>query len=253
MCNNWLTIGGVTIHGYGVMIAIGLLAAVYVGEKQAEKHGLRKDVILDLALWSVLIGFVFGSKLLYVIVEWQAFLKDPWSVLGSGGFVLYGGIIVGILTAWVFCRIKNLDFQAYFMMLVPEIALAQGFGRIGCFFAGCCYGMPTDLAIGVIFPEGSLAPAGVSLIPTQLISAAFDFCLFAFLYWNYNRGKHPADTGALYLIGYSIGRFLIEFLRADVRGSVGVLSTSQFIAIPICLIGFAMLYRNRKKQPDMVK
>ena len=132
-----------------------------------------------------------GSKLLYVIVEWKTFLQDPWSVLGSSGFVVYGGIITGVLAVYVFCKRKHLDFKAYFNLLMPAVALAQGFGRIGCFCAGCCYGRVTTSPLGVEFPVGSLAPAGVKILPTQLFSSAGDFIIFAVLYWNYNHGKHP--------------------------------------------------------------
>ena len=80
------------------------------------------------------------------------------SVLGSEGFVVYGGIITGVLAAMIYCRIKHLKFLEYFDLLAPSVALAQGFGRIGCFLAGCCYGRETTAFWGITFPEGSLAP-----------------------------------------------------------------------------------------------
>jgi phosphatidylglycerol:prolipoprotein diacylglycerol transferase len=251
MFNNWFTIGGITIHGYGVMTALGMLAACWVGERQAKKHGLRSDLIVDIVLWAVLIGYM-GSKLLYVIVEWKTFLQDPWSVLGSSGFVVYGGILAGVAAVYGFCRIKHLDFRAYFNLLMPAVALAQGFGRIGCFCAGCCYGRVTTSPLGVEFPVGSLAPAGVKILPTQLFSSAGDFAIFAILYWNYNHGKHPEDTGAWYLVLYSIGRFLIEFLRADERGAVGFLSTSQFLALFMLAAGLYLLWKHRGKRAKAV-
>ena len=126
--------------------------------------------------------------MLYVIVEWKRFVQDPWSVLGSAGFVVYGGIITGVLAGYIYTRIKKISFVQYFDLIMPEIAIAQGFGRIGCFLAGCCYGRKTDSFLGVIFPEGSMAPAGVKLLPTQLFMSAGDF-LIALLLILYARKK----------------------------------------------------------------
>ena len=201
----------------------------------------------------VICGFL-GAKLLYVIVEFDRFLEAPMQVLGSEGFVVYGGIITGVLSAVFYCKKKNLVFLEYFDLLAPSIALAQGFGRIGCFLAGCCYGRETQCFLGVTFPEGSLAPAGVKLLPTQLISSAGDFLILAVLLLYSRKSRQTGNTGALYLLLYGIGRFLVEFLRADDRGAVGALSTSQFISIGIVLVGILLFLRRRiflvKKDSD---
>ena len=129
----------------------------------------------------------------------------------------------------------------------PSVALAQGFGRIGCFLAGCCYGAETDFPISVVFPVDSLAPAGVHLHPTQLYSAGFDFALaiFLFLYSEYK--KHTGNVVSMYAIVYSIGRFSVEFLRDDPRGSIGVLTTSQFIAIMTFILGITLFVMCKRK------
>lgn len=124
-----------------------------------------------------IIGGFLGAKILYVIVSFKDFLKDPLAVLGSEGFVVYGGIIAGVLAAWIYCKVKKLVFLEYFDLIMPEVALAQGFGRIGCFLAGCCYGRETTAAWGITFPADSMAPSGIKLIPTQLLSAAGDFLI----------------------------------------------------------------------------
>ncbi len=247
MFNDWFTIGSITIHGYGVMIAIGILAAFFVGERQAKKHGLDPNQVDNLVFVCLASGFL-GSKIVYCLTEFDRFLANPMMFFSLDGWVVYGGIIGGVLGAMAWCKYKKLNFKDYANMLFPEVALAQGFGRIGCFLAGCCYGMETHSHFGVTFPEGSLAPAGVSLIPTQLLSAFGDFVLFYILYKNYNSGKRPDLTAYLYLILYSVGRFMIEFLRGDeARGFVGSLSTSQFIAIFTCIAGIALLLLNRKE------
>lgn len=252
MYNDLFSIGGLTIHGYGLMIGLGILFCVLLGVYRAKKHDMNPDAVLDIAIFGVISGFL-GAKLLYVIVEFKAFLQNPLQVLGSEGFVVYGGIITGVLSAVLYCHFKKLIFMEYFDLLCPCIALAQGFGRIGCFLAGCCYGRPTDSCLGVVFPEGSFAPAGIKILPTQLFSSAGDFAIVVILLLFSRRKHNTGDVGALYLLLYGVGRFLIEFMRYDERGAVGVLSTSQFISIGIVAVAAILFLRTRvkgKKAPE---
>lgn len=247
MKTDLFSIGSLTVHGYGLMIGIGFILAMLLAEYRAKRLGLREEAIIDITIIAGVSGFL-GAKLLYVIVEFDEFIKNPKAVLGSAGFVVYGGIIAGVLCCMLYCKVKKLNFMEYFDLVMPEIALAQGFGRIGCFLAGCCYGKETSAWYGVTFPADCLAPAGVSLIPTQLFSAAGDF-IFAIILFILQRTlykKKKKTSGivtAVYLMLYAVGRFLIEFLRNDPRGSVGVLSTSQFIAIFMFAAGAVMLSR----------
>ena len=141
----------------------------------------------------------------------------------------------------LYSRIKGLKFLAYFDMLIPSVALAQGFGRIGCFLAGCCFGRETDSPLGIVFHESRYAPNGVSLVPTQLISSGLDFLHFFILIWYAGRKKADGQIGGLYLILYSIGRFILEFYRGDlIRGNIGSLSTSQFISIFTVIAGVVL-------------
>lgn len=240
------SIGPITIHGYGFMIALGILCCVAMASYRAKKYNMNPDAVLDIAIYGVIAGFL-GAKLMYVIVEFPRFMKDPMAILGSEGFVVYGGIIVGVLAAVLYCRIKNLKALEYFDLCAPSIALAQGFGRIGCFLAGCCYGRATDSIFGVVFPEGCLAPAGMKLLPTQLFSSAGDFLIALVLVLYYKKKKHTGDVGALYMLLYGVGRFIIEMLRNDNRGAVGALSTSQFISIFIVIGSFIMFKMNRNR------
>mgnify|MGYP001771640993 CR=1 FL=1 len=241
------SIGPLTVHGYGLMSGIGVLCCIFMGMKRANKNGLSEDAVIDIAIWGLLAGFL-GAKLLYVIVEWKRFLADPLSVLGSEGFVVYGGIIAGVLAAIIYCKRKKLVFLEYFDLCSASIALAQGFGRIGCFLAGCCYGRETTSSLGVVFPEGSLAPAGVKVLPTQLFSSAGDFGIMFVLLWHYHHRKKVGDTGFLYMLLYGIGRFGIEFLRNDNRGEVGIFSTSQFISLFIIAAAILLFFwRNRNE------
>lgn len=245
MWNDLFSIGPVTIHGYGLMIGLGVLSAILMAYFRAKCRGLSQDAVVDLSILVLIFGFV-GAKLLYVLVSLPAFLADPLSVLGNEGFVVYGGIIGGVCAALVYCRRKKIFFLDYFDLLAPSVALAQGFGRIGCFLSGCCYGRETDSVLGVVFPAGSMAPAGVKLLPTQLFSSAGDFLIAAILLLYARKNKHRGNVGALYLLLYGVGRFLVEFLRNDFRGVILGLSTSQFISIFIVLGGAAMLVRSRR-------
>lgn len=240
------TIGKLTIHGYGLMIGIGILCCVFLACRRAPKKGLSADYIMDIAIYGIIAGFL-GAKLLYIVIEFKSFIQNPLELLGSNGFVVYGGIIAGVLAAMVYCRIKNIVFMDYFDLAAPSIALAQGFGRIGCFLAGCCYGRETESFLGVVFPENSMAPAGVKVLPTQLFSSAGDFIIMVLLLVYSSKPRKTGETGTLYITLYAVGRFLIEFLRNDDRGGLWILSTSQWISLVMLILAVVLTVRIRKK------
>lgn len=238
MKNDLLTIGSITIHGYGLMIGIGFMAAYFVAEYRANKFHLNSELLFPIALWVILWGMV-SAKLLYYITIFDEIRTNPRLLLNlSDGFVVYGGIIGGILGGYVCSRRYKIDFWKYFDLVVPSVALAQGFGRIGCLLAGCCYGMESNCPISIVFHDSHFAPNGVPLLPTQIISSGLNFLHFFLLLLFARYAKKDGQVSALYLICYSIGRFILEFFRGDlIRGSVGRLSTSQFISIFIFVIG----------------
>lgn len=249
MAIDLFSIGRFTVHGYGLMIGLGFLAAVLLGIYRAKKLDLSPDHLTGLAIYVLLFGFL-GGKLLFLIVEFDAFLSNPLGAIGSEGFVVYGGIITGFLTIILYCKIKKCSVLSYMDLLAPCIAVNQSLGRVGCFLAGCCYGRETDHAFGVIFPEGCLAPAGVKLVPTQLISAAGMMLIAIGLILYQSRAKFKGCVAGYYLLSYSIGRFVIEFFRNDDRGTVGTWSTSQFISILIFVFAVGMLlFMYRKRVP----
>ncbi len=248
MHNKIVEIFGITIYGYGLMIGLGFIMAVLLSSYRAKRRGLSSDAVTDLAIIALVVGFL-GAKVMYIIVEFKDFLANPMAVLGSSGFVVYGGIITGVLSAILYCRIKKLSFLDYFDLMMPGVAVAQGMGRIGCFLAGCCYGRATDSWLGVVFPEGSIAPAGVKLLPTQLFSAGGDFLIAILLILISQKKPKTGIVGSLYLIFYGVGRFVIELLRNDPRGGVGALSTSQFISIFI-VAGGIFLYTRCRRRPQ---
>ncbi|MHA9741846.1 prolipoprotein diacylglyceryl transferase [Robinsoniella peoriensis] len=246
------SIGPITIHGYGLMIGIGFLAAILIGMKRAEKHGLDKDIVFNMGLLCI-VGGMLGAKILFIITEWNSIIhsKNMWSDLAYG-FVVYGGIIGGILILYVYSRFKKLNFLQYMDLIVPSVSIGQGFGRIGCLLAGCCYGRETDCPIGIVFHNSEFAPNGVSLLPTQIFSSLGDFLIAGFLIWYARKQKKDGKVISMYLILYGVGRFIVEIFRNDPRGNVGVLSTSQFISIFMVAFGAGMMYfvTHRKKKEE---
>lgn len=185
----------------------------------------------------------------------------------SGGLTYYGGFIFAVISAYIVARRQRWPFLELSDMAAPSIALGLAFGRAGCFLAGCCFGARTDLVWGVHFPQYSdawryhsehyavelsaqHAHSGVweslAVHPTQLYELFGALAIFAFL-WFYLR-KHQRYAGqslAFLLISYAVLRFVIEFVRADARGGF-ILSTSQWISIPLCALGLFLVFRGRK-------
>lgn len=250
MHNELFTIGPITIYGYGLMIAIGIVAAYLYTECLAKKAGLDPEPVFNILIIGVGFGLI-GAKLLFYITILDQIIANPKLIVTylTEGFVVYGGIIFGILAALLYCKKKRLSFLNYLDCAAPSIALAQGFGRIGCFLAGCCYGTQMDCPISITFTDSAYAPNNVPLFPSQLVSSAFNFVHFFVLCALFKRNKQPGKIGAFYLVFYSIGRFIIEFFRGDLeRGSVGTLSTSQFISVFVAIVGIAMvIVLSRKK------
>ena len=233
-----LHLGPLTIYSYGFMICIGFLAAISVSEYRARKLGLDAERVITLAMMVLASGFL-GAKVLYVLVNMQYFIRNPQQILSGSGFVVYGGIIVAFVVATWYCAKQKLDFYRYFDMAVPGIAVAQGFGRLGCLLAGCCFGVPTSSPWGIVFHNSLHAPNDIALVPTQLFSSLGNFAIAALLILYARREHNPGKVGLLYLLLYSAGRFGIEFYRADSRGAIGPLSTSQLIALvllPLCVV-----------------
>lgn len=244
MKNELLRIGPFTLYGYGLMLALGVLSAYLSAEYRARKLKLRYEHVFYLIVWCTAGGFA-SAKLLFWATELDEILRDPGILLETlaDGFVVYGGILGGILSGYLYCRAKKLAFLKYFDLVMPSIALAQGFGRVGCLLAGCCYGKETDSPLAIVFHDSDFAPNGVPLIPTQIYSSLLDFLHFGLLLLIARHKKADGQVAACYLIFYSAGRFCLEFLRGDAeRGSVGVLSTSQFIGIFTGIAGVLLLW-----------
>lgn len=239
---------GVKIYGYGLMITIGIIAALFLFTYRSKRKQYNEDNIWDMAILAIICG-VIGGKVLYIITDIKYIIEQP-SVLKSigNGFVIYGAVFGGILAVYLYSRKKGWDTLNIFDLAIPSLPLAQGFGRIGCFLAGCCYGSATTLPIGVEFRNSPFVPVNVHVHPTQIYSSVFDFLLAFFLLWYDRKERKNGRIFSLYLIIYSVGRFLIEYLRDDPRGSVSIFSTSQFISLFIVIIGILLFNFERLRE-----
>lgn len=243
------------MYSLAALAGIGL-AALYVKLRLRAYPALEADV--ELIFLYALIGGAIGAKVLYLFTLWDEFVSElpylfsmPAAFLNkylSGGFVFYGGLFGALFGAWLYCRCCRLDFFMIAWLMLPAFPLFHAFGRIGCFLAGCCYGVHTDAFFGVIFHHSEFAPNGVPLVPIQLFEAAAEFALFAWLAVSAERTDGQKLLG-VYLAVYGVLRFILEFFRGDdYRGFIGPLSLSQAISIVCAAAGLWLLIRRRTKK-----
>ncbi|MCF0146473.1 MAG: prolipoprotein diacylglyceryl transferase, partial [Eubacterium sp.] len=170
MHNELFSIGPLHFHMYGLMTAVGIICAYLVlvfRSGKAKRKGFHQEDIIKLIIFCLVFGYL-GSKILYLLTILPQIIEDPSLILRSitDGWVIFGGILGGMFGGWLFCKLSHRDAGVYFDMAFPSVALAQGFGRLGCFFAGCCYGMPTTGPIAIVFKNSDYAPNNVPLVPT---------------------------------------------------------------------------------------
>ncbi len=250
---------GLHIPSYGLMITIGVITANIVAlcilRKYRNEYDLNDFIVLE---GYCLLGAMIGAKLLYLMVSFRSIEWSRITELGylnglmQGGFVFYGGLIGGLLALFVAAKVHHLDAMKYIRRFIFLIPMIHGFGRIGCFMAGCCYGIPYHGFGAVVFPEESFAVPGVELFPVQIVEAV---CLLVIaLLMLFLQGKYGfGHTLELYLILYGILRFILEYFRYDdARGSLGSLSTSQWISILLVASAIAMivLFNRQADSPD---
>jgi phosphatidylglycerol:prolipoprotein diacylglycerol transferase len=247
-----IRIGSFALPSYGLMMALGFLAALWLVRKRAPVFGLAPDAASDVGIWLLLSGLV-GAKLLLVIVEWPQYVSswDGLKDLARAGGVFYGGLIGATLATAILLRKRGISFFTFADTAAPSIALGQFLGRVGCLLAGCCWGRRCDLPWAITFSdpranENVGVPLGIPLHPTQIYEAVGTLALCVVLL-VLERRRYSGETFARYLFGYAILRFTIEIFRGDPRGSVfGVMSTSQFIAL--CLAaGAAAIWAFRRR------
>ena len=247
------TIGPIPIRMYGLMIGIGFLLGIYLAARRAKKEGLNPDLILDLGVY-LLLAAIVGSRILYVVTAWQEFARTPLEMFAiwKGGLVFYGGVLGAVPVGIWYVKRHHLPVWQTADIIAPYAALGHAFGRLGCFFAGCCYGAPCSGPLCITFNDPhSLAPLGVPLFPTQLTESGGEFLIFGLLLLLRRYKKFDGQLFGFYLVFYAILRFTIEFFRGDtVRGVYfnGLISTSQIIALGIAAVTVILLARGWRKK-----
>ncbi len=265
-----------TLNSYGLLLAIAFITGLFVMSRLAKRDGLPQERVYDLGLW-VLASSLIGSKLLMIVTEWEVYYRDPGQIFSldfvrSAG-VFYGGFIGAIVASVIAMRIYKLPWWRTADAFAPGIAIGQAIGRLGCYSAGCCWGVPTTSAIGVQFKERGFVITGVPTIvnelkdpiekeiwanklgglyqplhlhPVQLYETGATFVIFLLLLWLTGRRRFHGQVMLVYAMLYAVARFTIEHWRDDPRGEVFNLSTSQFIAVILFITSLsAYIWRTR--------
>ena len=254
-------IGGFPVYTYGVLLAAAYLLGLQFALVRARARGLDANRVMDLGIW-IIISALIGAKLLLLVVDFDTFRQNPRELLAllrSGG-VFYGGLIAAVAVAMWYMRRHHLPLWSVSDAFAPGIALGHVIGRLGCFFAGCCFGRAADVPWAVTFTSEYAAKnvgttLNVPLHPTQLYEAGAELVILGILLVMERRGRPFAGrTFWGYMLLYGITRFVIEFYRGDARGMVGDLSTSQFVSVllvPLSIIMLIVLARREAPDPKV--
>ena len=246
------------VHSYGVMVALGFFLGISLISREAKRQNLPVDKILDLCFY-IIVTAIIGSRIFYIVVEEPQLLNQPleWFKIWEGGLVFYGGFIAALLTGFWYLRKHHLDFLKIGDIFVTGLALGHGLGRLGCFFAGCCFGRPAPhFPFAITFPhsEEGIAPVGIPLYPTQLMEAGADFLIFAFLLWRLRKKQFDGQIMLLYLILYSIVRSSIEVFRGDIsRGFIWNETVSVAQGLSLVWIIIALILWGKLSKRPLIK
>ncbi len=248
MCPRLLHIfGPIWIHSYGVMIAVGFLFFVYFLYKNPKRIKLISDEVFLNTLFIGLLAGIVGGRIIFALYEWDSFKDDvlqvfyPW----VGGFGILGSVVGVLISTFIYLKIKKIKVLSLLDVVAIYAPLMEGFGRIGCFLAGCCYGKVTsaDCFFSVVFknPDG-LAPLGVSLHPTQLYSSLAAFFIFAIIYFRAKFFRYKdGELLFLFLILLSVSRIVIDFFRGDRDFVFNFSLFSYYQLVALAIIVFSSL------------
>ncbi|MDR0398798.1 MAG: prolipoprotein diacylglyceryl transferase [Endomicrobium sp.] len=244
--------GKLTIFSYGLFVALAFFTAITYLSKQIKKSKekiLSQDELYSLFIYIIVSGII-GARLLFVFSNPQDFVLDPMSVfkLREGGLTYYGGFISAAIFVLAYVRIKKISILKLGDFFAPALALGHAIGRIGCFFAGCCYGKETNVAWSVVFRDkNSLAALGVHLHPTQLYESFGNFLIFFLLYFYSKKEHKKGFLVSFYFISYAVLRFVVEFFRGDPDrgGQYSGLSVSQILSLILFIIGVSIVCKKK--------
>jgi phosphatidylglycerol:prolipoprotein diacylglycerol transferase len=246
-----LDLGFIQIHSYGFFLALSFALGIWFAGNRAEKRGIPAERITDVAL-IIIVATVIGARGLYVVTHLDQFAGRWLDMFRTweGGLTMYGGAVPATILGMWFLRHWGIDAWKAADAIAPSMALGLGFTRIGCFMSGCCFGAPTDLPWGCVFPEGSHAGhefPDQALHPAQLYASAIGFALFGFLIWL-DRKPHPKGSLFLtFLLLYAVARFGLDTVRSYDSTAFpfdGVaLTLNQWVSIVVFLFAVLRLAR----------
>ncbi len=259
-----IKIGPITIHTYGFMVALGLAFGLWFVYVQAKKAGLPSVKIIDMAFYTIIISLV-GAKLVLFIGNASYYTRYPGELLtlARSGGVFQGGLFAGLVFAlWYLWKHKMPTWKTA-DVIAPAVALGHGFGRMGCFSAGCCYGKACSTSLGVTFSSEYAhnltgVPIGTPIHPVQLYEAGLNFLNFIVLFILLKRKKLDGVVFSFYIINYSIIRYFTEFYRGDHSEEVILIDNpSPFLSFTLpqlfCILGIIsgiglILFLKKKKK-----
>ncbi|KXK56816.1 MAG: prolipoprotein diacylglyceryl transferase [Chlorobi bacterium] len=260
------SIGPITVHSFGLMMGIAFIVANYFFAKEIVRRGLPEEVAGNVTLLALVAGIV-GAKLFSVFENFGAFLADPFGELFSAaGLTFYGGLLLAIVSIWVYLRRKKIPFIRVADAAAPTLILAYGIGRIGCQLAGDGdYGIPTNIPWAMTYPNGTVStlsaknaqlaelyqtifpgqpvPVDIPVHPAPVYETLAASAIFAFLWGIRKRPMAVGQMFAIYLILAGIERLLVEFIRLN--DLYAGLSQAQWISVGMIAVGSIMIYRNR--------
>ncbi len=246
-------VGDFFLPTYGVLVAIGFLLGLWVAGKLARRNGLDPDAVKDLGIQLALAGII-GAKLMMILYDFKHYLANPGELFSiatlQAGGVFYGGFLAALGVAFWYLRSRRMPFLPTADIFAPAIALGHSIGRLGCFAAGCCWGLECERPWAVTFrdPEAHKlvgVPLETPLHPTQLYEAMAELAIFAILYRAIARPHPPGRIIGLYLVLYPCARFLVEFFRAHEQANPfgGPLTAAQWTALGLLVLGCGLLVR----------
>ena len=246
-----ITFGDRLIPMYGVCMVVGILISSYIAFVRTKQADGDSNSLIIIAACAIGCG-LFGAKLLYIAVTYgvvnslSQMLAGNFSFLLEGGQVFYGGLIGGIVGAVLGAWFTHDDLALYCDAIVPCIPLGHAFGRLGCFFAGCCYGMPYEGIGSLSFPAVGI---NYQTFPVQLLEMAINIGIFVYLIFYTHKVHKHYHVLYRYLLIYAVSRFALEFMRGDlVRGISNGLSTSQWISIGLFAISILLMLPRLNKE-----
>lgn len=244
----------ITIYFYGFFIACGAIAGFIYTAYQAKRQFNVKIETVQMLVILIIIAAIIGGKFFMIFEDPKLYLNEPSRIFKNfnTGFVFYGSLLFAIPTLLVFFKVHKLPTLAMLDIMAGTACIVHGFGRMGCFMAGCCYGTPHDGLLSVTFtdPKCVAEPLNTSLHPTQLYSSTVIFAILFVIIFVSRRKQFDGQLFMLYLMLYAIGRSIVEIFRGDLeRGFLinNIISNSQFISILVFLTALFFYIRLAKK------